>query len=127
MRNIDGTINYFIEEISHNELMNKKHKKVYIVLNYIKHLLILLSIVIECVSISTFASLAGIPTWITSSAIGLKFCVVTAGVKKYKLIIKKKKKKHDKIALLAKCKLNSIVVNISKAIIDSNISQDKFF
>ena len=107
--------------------MSKKHKKVYIVLNYIKHLLILLSIVIECVSISTFASLAGIPTWITSSAIGLKFCVVTAGVKKYKLIIKKKKKKHDKIALLAKCKLNSIVVNISKAIIDSNISHDEFF
>ena len=127
MRNIDGTINYFIEEISHNELMNKKHKKVYIVLNYIKHLLILLSIVIECVSISTFASLAGIPTWITSSTIGLKFCVITTGVKKYKLIIKKKKKKHDKIALLAKCKLNSIVVNISKAIIDSNISQDEFF
>ena len=38
----------------------------------------------------------------------------------YKLIIKKKKKKHDKIVLLAKSKLNC------KALIDSNISQDEF-
>ena len=44
----------------------------------------------------------------------------------YKLMIKKKKKKHDKIVLLAKDKLNSIEVLVSKALIDSNISHDKF-
>ena len=44
----------------------------------------------------------------------------------YKLMIKKKKKKHDKIVLLAKAKLNSIEVLVSKALIDSNISHDKF-
>ena len=44
----------------------------------------------------------------------------------YKSIIKKKKKKHDKIVLLAKSKLNSIEVLIIKALIDSNISHDKF-
>ena len=27
LKNIDGTRNYFIEEINQNELMNKKHKK----------------------------------------------------------------------------------------------------
>ena len=43
-----------------------------------------------------------------------------------KSIIKKKKKKHDKIVLLAKFKLNSIEVLISKALIDSNISHDEF-
>ena len=47
---------------------------------------------------------------ITSSAIGLKICAITPGIKKYKSIIKKKKKKHDKIVLLIKSKLNSIVV-----------------
>ena len=41
-------------------------------------------------------------------------------------IIKKKKKKHDTIVLLAKSKLNSIEVLISKALIDSNISHDEF-
>ena len=41
-------------------------------------------------------------------------------------IIKKKKNKHDRIVLLAKPKLNSIEVLISKALIDSNISYDQF-
>ena len=97
-------------------------------MNYIDHLLIVISIVTGCVSISSisFDSLVGIPIGITSSAIGLKICAITAGIKKYKSIIKKKKKKHDKIVLLAKSKLNSIEVLIFKALIDSNINHDKF-
>ena len=55
-----------------------------------------------------------------------KICAITAGIKKYKSIIKKKKTKHDKIVLLAKSKLNSIEVLISKVSIDSNISHDIF-
>ena len=41
-------------------------------------------------------------------------------------IIKNKKKKHDKIVLLAKPRLNSIEVLISKALMDSNISHEGF-
>ena len=41
-------------------------------------------------------------------------------------MIKKKKKKHDKIVLLAQSKLNSIEVLISKDLIDSSISCDEF-
>ena len=44
----------------------------------------------------------------------------------YKPINKKKKLKHDKIVLLAKSKLNSVEVLISKALIDSVISHDEF-
>ena len=51
----------FIEEINRNELMSKKHKKVCGVLNYIDHLLILVSAVTGCVSIFPFTSLFGIP------------------------------------------------------------------
>ena len=43
-------------------------------------------------SVTAFASLVGIPIGITSSAIDLKICVITAGIKKYKSIIKKKEK-----------------------------------
>ena len=68
----------------------------------------------------------GIPIGITSSAIVLKIGAITAGIKKYKSIMKKKKKKHDKIVLLAKSKLNRIEALISKALIDSNISHDEF-
>ena len=48
-----------------------------------------------------------------------------AGIKKHKSIIKKKRKKHDKIVLLAKSQGNRIEVLISKALIDSNISNDE--
>ena len=49
----------------------KKHEKVCRVLNYIEHLLILISTVTRFAAIYTFASLVGIPIGITSSAIGL--------------------------------------------------------
>ena len=52
--------------------------------------------------------------------------MVTAGAKIYKSLTKEKKKKHDKIVFLAKSKLNSIEVLISKALIDSNISYHEF-
>ena len=104
----------------------RKHKKGCTTLNYIEDFLILGSTITECISISAFASLLGIPIGIASSTIGLKICAITAGIKKYKSIIKKKKKKHNKIVLLAKSKLNSIEVLISKALIDSIISHDEF-
>ena len=59
-------------------------------------------------SISTFASLVSIPIGIASSTIGLTICAITLAIRKYKSIIKKKRKKHHKIVLLAKCKLNNI-------------------
>ena len=106
--------------------MSRKHKKVCTTLNYIEHFLILASAIAGCISISAFVSLLGIPIGITSSVVGLKICAVTAGIQMYMSIVKKKKKKHDKMVLLAKTKLNSIEVLISKALIHSNISHDDF-
>ena len=76
--------------------------------------------------ISDFASLLVFFIGITSSAIGLNICVITAGSKKYKSIIRKKKKKPHETVLLAKSKLKSIVVLISKALIDLYINQGVF-
>ena len=70
--------------------------------------------------------MCGIPIGITTSAIGLRICAIVAGIEKYKAITKNKKKKRDKIVLLAKTKLNSIEVLISKALINSNINCDEF-
>ena len=72
--------------------MSEKHKKFCRVLNYIDHLLSVISTITGCVSISAFAPLVSIPLGITSSAIGLKICAITAGIKRYKSIIKKRKK-----------------------------------
>ena len=68
LKNIHETRNvYFIEEIDQNELMNKKSKKVCRVLNYVEHFPIV--------------------------KIGLKICVITSGINKYKSVIKKEKKR----------------------------------
>ena len=97
--------------------MRRKNKNVYTVLDYIEFQLILIFTVSGCVSISALA-LAGIHIGITSSEIELKICVRTAGIKKYKSIIKKEKKKHHKTVLFTESKLNSVEVLTSKALID---------
>ena len=97
-----------------------KAQKGFTILNYIGHFLILGSTTTGCISVSAFASLV-------VSAINFKIFAITAGIKKFKPIIKKKKKKkYDKIVLLAKSNLNSIEVLISKILIDSVISHEKF-
>ena len=115
-----------MEEIKHNELISKKSKRTCKNLNYVEQLLILTSTVTYCVFISAFASLVGIPVGITSSTVGLKMCAIIAGIKRYKSINKERKKKHDKMVLLGKAKLNAIEVLISKNLIDSYIIHKKF-
>ena len=74
-------------------------------LNCIKHSLSLAFVINGCVSISAFARLLGIILMgIASFVVRLKACARTAGIKKQKSIIKKQKKKHDKIVLLGKTK-----------------------
>ena len=60
----------------------------------------------------------------SSSVVVIKICAITAGIKKNKSIIKKKKKKHDQIVLSGKDKLNTSEVLISKTFIDSCIQDD---
>ena len=77
--------------------MSKKLKNVCWALNYIEQLYILASAVAGCVSICAFALSAGILVGIASSVVGFKNSAITARVKKYKPIIKKKKTEYDKI------------------------------
>ena len=77
------TLKKEIEE--RNELLSRKHKKVCTTPNYIEHFLILASAITQCISISVFASLFGILKQ------DLKICAIAAGIKKYQLIIRKKK------------------------------------
>ena len=61
--------------------MSEKHKKVCKALNYLGHFLIFISAVNGCISISAFASLVDIFIDITSAAVELKICAITAGIK----------------------------------------------
>ena len=106
--------------------MKEKYKKTCKYLNYVEQILILVSTVTGCISISASASLVAVPVGITSSSLSRNISAITAGIKKYKSITKKKKKKLDTIVLLGKNKSNTIKVLIFKALIDSYISHSKF-
>ena len=110
-----------------NDLIIKKHKKVSKILSYIEHSLVLLSEISGCVTTFAFTSLIGIPIGLVSFKLRLNICAITEPIKKYKWTTKKKKKKHDKIALIAKGYLNTIVVLISKDLMESRIIHDKIF
>ena len=119
LRKNDERRNYLLHEINHNDLMSEQYKKTCKYLNYVENLLIIDSTITDCVSISAFGSLVCVPVGITSSAKGINICAIIAGVKKYKPIIKKKRKKYDKLVLLGKDKLN-------KSLIDSFVSHEEF-
>ena len=73
LKNIDETRNFYLEEIEENKLMSRNHKKsLYNSKLYWTLFLILAPAITGCISISTFASLIGIPIGITSSMVDFK-------------------------------------------------------
>ena len=121
---IDEMTNYLLEEIKDNEFMNKKLQKVCRLLNYPKYTLIFISPISGCDSISAFTLLVENTVGITTSEIGLKICAITAAIKKHKLIIERKRKMHNHIALLSKTKINTIKILVSKTFSDSFINHE---
>ena len=110
----------------HNDLLSKKYEKTCKYLNYIEHFVTLVSTVAGCIYIFVFVSLACVPAGFKGYAVVIKLCAIISGIKKYKSSITKNKKKHDKILLLGKSKLNTIEVLISESLINSYISQYEF-
>ena len=76
--------------------MSEKHKKTCGNLNYFENSLLFFYAITRYISISAFASLVGVSEGIASYAVRIKFCAITAGTKKYKPGIKKKKKRMIK-------------------------------
>ena len=118
--------NYFNEQINQRKLSSKKLSKYVAVFDYIDQALIVLSATSGGVSIISFTSIIGAPVGIASASFTLIFSLTTGIVKKLLNITRNKKKKHDKIFMLAKSKLNSIETLISQALIDIDISHEEF-
>ena len=85
-----------------------------------------LSVTSASVSIASFATVIGIPVGITSASLSLAFSLCTGFVKKLLKATRNKKKKHNKIVMLARSKLNSIESKISEALINNQISHEDF-
>ena len=118
--------NYFHQEINQRKSCSKKLNKYVTTFDYIDKILIVLSATSSGVSIISFTSIVGAPVGIASASFTLIFSLTTGIVKKLLNITRNKKKKHDKILMLAKSKLNIIETLISQALIDMEISHEEF-
>ena len=78
------------------------------------------------ISICSFTSVFGAPLGIASASFTLFFSLAIGIVKKLLSTTKNKKKKPDKIFMLAKDKLNSIETLFSQALIGMEISHKEF-
>ena len=118
--------NYFHQEINQRKLCSKKLSKYVTAFDYIDKILIVLSATSSGVSIISFTSIIGAPVGIASASFTLIFSLTTGIIKKLLSITRNKKKKHNKILMLAKSKLNSIETLISQPWIDMGISDEEF-
>ena len=119
--------NHFIEEINQRKSCSRKLNKYITAFDYIDKILVVLSATSGGVSIISFTSIVGAPVGIASASLTLFFSLTTGIVKKLLKITRiKKRKKRDKIVMLAKSKLNSIETLTSQALIDMDISHEEF-
>ena len=93
---------------------------------YIDKALIVLGAITSGVSIISFTSVAGAPVGTASASFTLIFHLTTEIINILLNIARNKKKKHDKILVLAKSKLSSIEALVSQALIDLEISHQEF-
>ena len=117
---------YFYSEIQEKKLMSKKHCKYTAASDYIDKILIVLSVTSGGISIISFPSYIGVPAGMASASFTLIFSLTIGIIKKLSEITRNKKKKHKKIVVLAKNKLNSIEILICQALIDLDSSHEEF-
>ena len=117
---------YFIAEIIERELMSKILSKYIGSFDYFDKSLIVLFVPTGSISFASFATVIVVPVGIMSAIFSLVFSITTGFVKNFLKITRHKKKKHNKIVMLATSKLNSIESKISEALINNEISHEDF-
>ena len=106
--------------------MSKRLSKYIASFDYFDKSLIVLSVATGSISIASFATVIGAPAGIIGASCGFTFSITSGFVKKFLKTIRNKKKKHNKIVVLARSKLNSIESKISEALINNESSHEDF-
>ena len=126
LNKINEIKDYFIAKIKERELMRKRLSKYIASFDYFDKSLIVLSAASGSISTVSFATVIGTPAGIASPSFSLAFLLSTGLVKKLLKTTRNKKKKHNKIVMLARSKLNRIESKMSEALINNEISHEYF-
>ena len=115
LNKINEIKDHFIAEIKERELVNKGLSKYIASFDYFDKSLIDLSPATGSISIASFATVIVAPAGMMSASFSLTFSITTGFVKRFlKTTRNKMKKKHNKIVMLARSKLNTIESKISE-------------
>ena len=93
---------------------------------YFDKSLIALSATSGSISIASFATVIRTPVGIASASLSLAFSLSTGLVKKLLKTTRNNKKKHNKIVMFARSKLNCIESKVSEALMNNQISHEDF-
>ena len=126
LNEINKIKDYFEFQIKEREAVIRKLSKCTAALDYTDKALIVSSATSGGISIISFTNVIGIPAGVISASFTLVFSLTTGMMKKLLIETRKKKKKHSKIIMLARSKLNSIESLMSQALIDLDISHEEF-
>ena len=118
--------NNFINGTIQQKSYSKKLNSYVTIFDYIDKILIILSATTGGISIISFATAIGAPAGIASASFTLIFSITTGIIKKLLNITISKKKKHDKILMLAESKFSSIETLMSQALGNLDISHEEF-
>ena len=125
LNEINKIKDYFNNETKERKEI-KKLNKCLVSFDYLDKIFIALSASFGTLSIASYASVVGTPAGIAGSSVTLIFTIGTGISKSLLNVTKKRKKKHNKIIVLAKNKLNMIDTLLSSALNDSEISHEEF-
>ena len=117
---------YFNNEIKELKDIIHKINKYIVAFDYADKVFITLSALFGTLRIASHASVVGIPVGIAGASLTLIFTVTTGVVKKLMSVVKKKEKKHNKIMVLARNKLNIVETLLSSPLSDFDISHEEF-
>ena len=106
--------------------MSKRLSEYITSLDYFDKSLIVLSVTTGSISVASFATIIGAPAGIVRASFSLTFSMFIGVVKKLLITTRNKKKKHNKIVMLARSKLSSIESEISETLMNSEISHKDF-
>ena len=106
--------------------MSKRLSKYITSFDYFDKSLTVLSVANGSISIASFRTVIRASVGMMSASFSLAFSITTGIVKKQLKTTRNKKKKYNKIVMLARSKLNSIESKTSEALINNGISHEDF-
>ena len=117
---------YFNSEIRERKAISKILSKYIAAFDYADKIFTVLFATFGTLSIVFHAIVVGIPVGLAGASLTVVFSLTTGIVKKLLNMTRKKKKRHNKVVMLAKSKPNNIETLMSQALIDLDISHEEF-